>query len=102
VQNYHGSHTPSQERSGILPRLVRCDGFFWLGSCQDGLGLVTAGHVGYDDERDLACAVQGLWKVVSQPWLCISLWLCRCVPTLDHISPLINKFLGWENYATLT
>jgi hypothetical protein len=42
---------------------------YWLGSGQDGLGLVMAGLVGYDGERDLASVVQGLCKVVQQPWL---------------------------------
>jgi hypothetical protein len=34
-----------------------------------------ARHVGYDDEGDLACDIQGLWRVVCQPlvvWLCVN------------------------------
>jgi hypothetical protein len=47
---------------------------FWLGSGQDGLGLVMVGHVDYDGGRDLACVIQGLGNVVCQPlvvWLCV-------------------------------
>jgi hypothetical protein len=29
--------------------------------------LVMSGHVGYDGERDLARAFQGLWRIVWQP-----------------------------------
>jgi hypothetical protein len=46
--------------------------------------------VGYGGERDLACDVQGLSKVVWQPRLIINFWSCGCVPTLYRMSPLMN------------
>jgi hypothetical protein len=52
VQNYHDSHAPDQEWSGILPRLVGIGFGIWI-----GLGLF--------------CGLFLLWssKVVRQPLL---------------------------------
>jgi hypothetical protein len=32
------------------------------------------------------------WRVSSKVsgWLCVSLWSCGCVPTLDRMFPLMN------------
>jgi hypothetical protein len=49
-----------------------------------------AGCVGYDDERDSACAIQGLWKVVCQP---LVVWLCANPRSYVPFNELI---LGWE------
>jgi hypothetical protein len=32
--------------------------------------------------------------------LCVNLWLCGCVPTLDHMSPLMNSF--WDGKLVYT
>jgi hypothetical protein len=43
--------------------------------------------------------------VVSETWcvsskvsgrLCINLWSCRCVPTLDRMSPFNELIVGWD------
>jgi hypothetical protein len=77
VKIYHDSRAPDQERSGIFPRLVGCDGF-------SGWDLVRWFGFGYDGERDLACVIQGLGKVVCQP---LVMWLCDDPRSL---SPLMN------------
>jgi hypothetical protein len=63
---------------------------FWLGSGQDGLGLVMAGCVGYDGGRDLACVIQGLGKVVCQP---LVVWLCVDPRSFVPFNELMS---GWE------
>jgi hypothetical protein len=63
---------------------------FWLESGHDVLGLVMAGHVGHDGRRDMVCVIQGLGKVVCQPFI---MWLCVDPRSFVPSNELI---LGWE------
>jgi hypothetical protein len=83
VYNYHDSCAPGQERSGTLPRLVDVMGF-WLGSGRMDWFLFWLVM--------LDMMMSENWRVSSKVsgWLCVSLWSCGCVPTLDRMFPLMN------------
>jgi hypothetical protein len=57
---------------------------FLDGIMSDGLGLVMM--------------VSETWRVLSKASgrLCVNLWSCGCVPTLDRMSPFNELISGWE------
>jgi hypothetical protein len=95
VYNYHDSRAPSQEQSGILPRLVSCHGFL-VGICSGlfGFGYGWSCWICWWERLDV-CSPRSLEGCVTtlvgyQP---LVVWLCANPRSYVPFNELI---LGWE------